>query len=231
VDIASSVDRIIDYEYGVHDLGEVKQRYLGTGIVRIPLGPDITVYELKEILRIRFPSDQEYRLAVKAALLHHFLDKIERCLKERGAVVDPEKIIDRAMEKMLQHLLNRLSSEELMRVYLFLKSYSSEVVNDILEDMKNRGIGIEPIGPKPLMDLLKRYIDRHGYKKLILIPSHIFDGRPLPLVAAARKIFNELKKGNPVTIKFVTETRPYISGTRPFTFRSLEELIEFLTTQ
>ena len=48
-DIASEVNRLIDYEYGVHDLGEMKRRYLGTGIIKIPLGPDVTVYELKSI--------------------------------------------------------------------------------------------------------------------------------------------------------------------------------------
>ena len=107
VDIASRINRIIDFEYGDHDLGEVKQRHLVADNIKIPLGKDITVHELKNILMLEFPDEQEYKLAVKAALLHHFLDKIERCLKEVGtfAVEYPEKIIDYAEEKMRQHHL------------------------------------------------------------------------------------------------------------------------------
>jgi len=238
-DIASRVNEIIDYAYGEHDLGEVKQRYLVVDNVKIPLGKDITVHELENILMLEFPDKREYKLAVKAALLHHFLDKIERCLKEVGilAVDYSEKVIDYAEEKMRQHYLHVLSREEFRKLYSFLKEHSREVVHDVLEDMKSKGIrSIDYIGPTILADFLKEYIERHGYEKFILIPSHIHGERPLPLMSATRKIFHELKKGNRVTIKFVTEikqifSRKYMTTTKPYNFKSLEELIEFLKSQ
>ena len=231
--IASEVNRIIDSKYGIHDLGEVKQRRIISGNIEIPLRPEPTVFKLKDILMLEFPDRRDYELAVKASLLHHFLDKIERYLKEYGSTVisDSEKVIDHAKKKMYEHHLNLLSREEFMRVYLFLKRHSNEVISDILEDMKNKGRSIDYIGPSELSELLKKYIEKRGYKKLILILSHIFDKRPLPLTSAAKKIFYELKKGNHITLQFVIKTRPFISATRSYTFKSLKELIEFLKSQ
>jgi len=94
-----------------HDLGLTKNVKLNIGGINIPLGADVTVVELYGELRRLFAGD-DFLHAVRAALLHHFLDMIERQIRELGEKVarsDPELIVDRAYKKMLKHSLDVLS--------------------------------------------------------------------------------------------------------------------------
>jgi hypothetical protein len=222
--IASSVDKLIDGG-AVHDLGEVKKpRIRSPTGMEIPLRPVHTSFGLVYALKVLFGGGSDYVYAVRAALLHHFLDKVERVLRECGASIcgaRPDAVVDAAYAKMLQHGLDMLSRDELEKIYMFLKVNASDVVKDIVADR-----GLSPIGPSTLAMLLRGYIEGHGYDTLVWIPSHE-PRRPLPLTAAARKILSALNRGEEVSIQFSRRTDHY-PATHPYRFRNLEDLVEFL---
>jgi len=226
--ISMQVNALIDHG-PIHDLGETKRARLDMGMISIPLGPDVTVVELSEELRRRF-SYSDYPYAVRAALLHHFLDKIERQIGELGeeeARKSPELVVERAYEKMIEHSLDALSPEELESIHSFLREHAGEVVSEVIADMKHRGRTIESKGPTPLMTLFRKYIERHGYGTLIWIHPMT---RPLPLAAAVRKVHTSLVKGEEVCIQFGYNYDPYHPVTQPYCFKDINELIRFLET-
>jgi len=212
-----------------HDLGLTKNRKLNIGWISIPLGKDVTAVELYEELRRLF-AGSDFLHAVRAALLHHFLDMIERQIRELGEKVArnaSELVVDRAYEKMFEHGLDVLSRGELEAIYSFLKRYSEEVVSDVINDVESRGKAIDSFGPTSLIVLFREYIERHGYGSFIWIHPMT---RPLPLAAAVRKIHSMLSKREEVCIQFSFRYNYYYPSTPSYCFKDMSELISFLNT-
>lgn len=190
--IADKVNRIID-SGPIHDLGK-DVKYI-IYIYGIPYTTYInTCTFLKMTLTSIFSDHREYILAAKAAILHHILDKIERILKEYGTLIthNPIKIVKHACENRYSHLM--CLGEELFRqVSDFVQRNAYKIVDDILRESN-----IDAIGPYVVVRLLTKYVKHKKIKGIISIPSHM--DRPLPVAAAARKIYALLKRGEKVTI-------------------------------
>ncbi len=218
--ISERVNKIIDLEY-VHDLGEVKKRKL-YGVLPIT---NVTVNELRYVLESEFQG-LEYIYSIKAALLHHFLDKIEREIKEIGEISKkhPQIVIDLAYDKMRDHYLYILSEAELEEIYMFLKRHADIVVNDIIADMKRRGVKIGLYGHILITFLLSEYVKKNMHKGLIWVSGI---SRPLPISSAAKIIVEKLKRNKEVAIQFCQDPC-YSPYTPPYKFRNIEDLINFL---
>lgn len=191
--IVNEVNRIID-SGPIHDLGEVKKYKTHIGDMSIPLRPQDTCMLLKMTLMSIYPDRKEYILAAKAAILHHILDKIERILKEHGALAahDPTKLVKYAYEDRRNHLIC-LEEELFPQVLNLIQLNAHEIIDDILKESN-----INTIGPSVVVQLLTEYVKHKKIKGVISIPSHM--DRPLPVAAAARKIYTLLKQGEKVTI-------------------------------
>ncbi len=198
--------------------GEFKPiRYLGSE--RVVYTYDI----LLDILRSRF-SGKDYEYAVKAAILHHFLDKIAVSLKQYGVIIaqqHPDKIIHDALNRLKEHRIDWMDydlqggamvSRKMEDIYKFLLMNAREVINDVAEwlqkERKSRLIG-EALVRRLLQELIeKRY---NFFRKVVYFPDR---ARPLNVPAAAKKIIADLEKGKIVMFSLGSSvTRPYVSQT------------------
>ncbi len=197
VEVAEAVNRIIDAG-PVHDLGEVKRWRLRLGSIEVPLRPQSICEMLRAALIAAFPRYEEYVLAVKATFLHHVLDKVERLLREHGLILarDPVRLVYHAYvdrRSQLYCLRHGLGDTVFDDVYGFVERNAERMVDDIVNEA-----GVDVVGPGALAQLLALYVWCRGVYGVVRIPSHM--GRPLPVAAAARKIYSLLKRGERVVL-------------------------------
>ncbi|MHA1506790.1 MAG: hypothetical protein ACTSR0_06405 [Candidatus Asgardarchaeia archaeon] len=202
-EISREVNRLID-SGGRHDLGRSGRRGgIGPIEVIITTGPR----DLLELLEEEFPDD--FETALKASALHHLLDRIERMVKEAGyehIEISPELIeiaYDGIKSKLLKEYSHALVCDNATKIFIdVLKSVknellpmSNELTRDIIEEVR-RGRKAEPCGPLYIAKILKK-ISVYG---IITV-----DNKPLPLIAAAQKIYSKLRKKSPVRVNIRTK--------------------------
>ena len=148
------------------------------------------------------------------ALLHHILDLcmdalLEYPIKESEA----EFMVDYA-EARLKHLKGELSElrsiggqsfdEVFEWVFEKVREKSREVYRILVDELYRKNIPVG-CGRKGIMRLLRMFIRNKGYAGIIYV-----NNRPLPLAAAATKIFSMLKSGEKVRVGFTLRLGPYV---------------------
>jgi len=197
--ISKEVNKIVDNRY-VHDLGEIKKIpmhepiHLGGGIYAE--FPKITVQTediLRELLESIYAHDSaKLRYAFKAAILHHWLDKIAKVIAMFGTKVirDSEYIIDYA-KKLLTIYLDEDAYDEVRN---FVKKNAKDIIQDIANELTCKDV--LDIGPETFFNALNEFRKRNGW------PGLIYIDKLMPIKAAAMKMYHELKAGKRVRFYF-----------------------------
>ena len=185
------------------------------------------IQEEPERYLIHIPDD-----ALVLALLHHILDLAMKCLLDRGITIERSgEMILCAYEKIRQYYIHSqlglLSTsigigtfadvlEWLIRILI---EKSKQLYNLFLTELKSKGLELG-LGPRAIRDCMVHYVKERGYYGIVYI-----DGTPLPVAAAASKVYSKLRRGEGATIGFAKA--PYLIVER-ITVSSLKELVEKL---
>jgi len=161
-----------------------------------------------------------------AAVLHHILDVLEEIIRSWYPVASREKapqLIDQAKET-LSHIMFKLkglrplvaphiSFDKMVEQMIDqLKKRAYEIYNEIISNLQKKGWKPEA-GPGIIRTCLLEIIRKENIYGVITVNE-----RPLPVVAAATKIYSELSKGKPVKVTI---------GPYTLKWRSLSDILEW----
>ena len=232
-DVVAFVDDLIDGgKCGGHDVGlEVL-----TGVLSEELGVSVAVEHgakaILECLEDWGLMGEEY---LRAAALHFLLDCVDRVMKAFGTQVGRER-----PGELLRYCTDLLESRWRVQLYRYFPLEAAEVeryvdalvgrvrflaenygrvleecVGYIAEENEAKGVG--RVGHGVYSQLLSQLCRKLGIKCIFYV-----DGRPLPVAAAARKVYSKLERGEEVEISSTY-------GKVRVTARSPGELLEKLT--
>ena len=246
------VDRIIDKEYGEHDLGRGRDP---ESFYKLLIALWIEFGDVYDTLSEKFlRTDRYVRLKWKdiflwnpeharrylayvpddcmiLVLLHHILDLamdylLNNCVSEEKS----SSMLEYACQEMKQyeiHLreLRSMDGRPFTEVLKWLCEILTERSRQLHALFVNelRSKGLGPgYGSKALTRVLSRYVNKKGYYGIINV-----NGKWLPIAAAATVIFNKLRKGESVTLGFSRYRGPYIH--EELKLQSFRELVDKLS--
>jgi len=151
--------------------------------------------------KIYIPDD-----ALMLATLHHILDLCMQALRELPIREENAKLILRYADEGLKHYVRELEELTALHGRSFKEVYEwligvledriTQIYRLLADGLSARGIPIG-CGPEGLRNLLVNYVKTRGYHGIVYV-----NGGWLPVAAAAIKAFNELMRGNKVTLGF-----------------------------
>lgn len=220
--ISELVDKIIDGNnpWKIHDLGkdisEPMHEPIKRGRVTISF-PRVKVQTwdlLQYVLKITFPERETYTLAVKAAILHHFLDGIHKFLREYGLHYSKKDYANIALNYSVEYASDvyPLDPEMFKLIEKFVDENKVEIILDIIaKELRNRE-NVE-YGPGTVIMLLSEI------RRVKRWPGNIhIIGKKLYFFApGARAIYGMLKSGEKVKFCFAYSghTRMYKYNASP----------------
>mgnify|MGYP000075143663 CR=1 FL=1 len=254
-ELLDRIDKIIDGEYGEHDLG----RKFDTGDFQRMLSAlwlefgDIYDTLTGKFLnasyydKLKFRQEvlwnpklvQRYMIEIPddvlvLATLHHILDVATYCLLNihPPITVDESDLIFECAKRLLRHYANQLKELKTMDELPF-----DEVFDWLIDILKEKSREIYTM----LTEYLRSKGLEPGYGDDVLkdlLSNYVRDrgyygiicvnGTPLPLAAAARKAYSELTKGREVVIGFSLSGGPYPVIHEELRASSVKELFEKL---
>jgi len=151
--------------------------------------------------KIYIPDD-----ALMLATLHHILDLCMQALRELPIKEENVKLMLRYADEGLKHYARELEELIVLHGRSFKEVYEwligvlevrvTQIYRLLADELSARGIPIG-CGSEGLRNLLVDYVKTRGYHGIVYV-----NGRWLPVAVAAIKAFNELMRGNKVTLGF-----------------------------
>jgi len=168
---------------------------------------------------------------IMLATLHHILDLCMEYLYKFPITEEEAVLMIEYAEKKLRDYFRRFRDETLSGDFLerafnwligALKERAVQLYRLMVEELEEKGL--KPgYSPENLARLLTEYVKEKGYYGIIYV-----NGIPLPVAAAASRIFSELRAGRRVELGFSRYRGPYPPIHEKIEVSSLDEIFKKL---